>query len=188
MNTKEYKMTNIIKLKKAVTLPEILLATFILAGALLPVIGVLSTSLNATTQDENTQKAVQICQKTLNTALQMPFETFDLGVATNKTSNNIVFDLTPVTEKGVTYTPSMTVEAVTVVYTVPTCDFNAKEQNKHSGAAVDPDTWNWQDVNYTVNGKVKRFIVNVSWQDVGGPDKPTKTYTLSSLKADIRTN
>ena len=186
-------MTNIIKLKKAVTLPEILLATFILAAALLPVIGVMSTSLNATTQDENTQKAVQICQNKLNIALQMPFDTFDIGAATNKTSNNIVFDLSPITEKGVTYTPTMTVEAVTVVYNVPTCDFNEKEQDKHqheldSNHIVDPNNWGWNDVPYTVNGKVKRYIMNVSWQDVGGPGRPTKTYTLSTLKADIRTN
>ncbi len=178
------------KNKRATTLPEILLACVIMACAFLPIIGIMSSSMKATTQDENTQKAVQFCQEKLNLALQMPFNTFDkeLGKDFNgiKKSNQIDLNLSSQTINGVTYTFKLRVDNESITYHVPTCNFNSKGKEPKK-----PSLWDWSKnpITYTINGKVRRYTMTVSWRDVGRNNNiPEKNYTLSTLKADIRTN
>lgn len=173
----------IFKSKSAVTLVEILLAVVLMAGAFLPIMGVMTSSIKVTEQDENTQRAVMLCQEKLNSVLQMPFSKFKTGtVKSGETkSGDITVSFGPQPIEGVTFTSSLLVEPYVVVYNVPTCDFSKKGQNK-----TNPKLWGFNNIQYTVTDKVKRFTVTVKWKDKGRSNE--KFYTLSSLKADIREN
>ena len=83
------------KSRKAVTLMEILLACVLMAGAFIPIMALMSSSIKATEQDENNQRAVMLCQEKLNMVLQMPYSTFEAETKTDYTegcsSNEVNF-------------------------------------------------------------------------------------------------
>ena len=173
----------VVKSKSAVTLVEILLAVVLMAGAFLPIMGLMSSSIKVTEQDENTQRAVMLCQEKLNSVLQMPFNKFNVGTVNSgeTKSGDISVTFGPQLIEGITFTSTLLVEPYVVVYNVPTCDFSRKGQNKNN-----PSLWGFSNIQYTVSDKVKRFTVTVKWKDKGRSNE--KFYTLSSLKADIREN
>ena len=181
------KIIRFLKPKKAVTLVEILLACVLMAGAFLPIMGMMTSSIKATEQDENTQRAVMLCQEKLNSVLQMPFNKFPVSSTpiTNGSynSNQIVASFGAQIIEGVTFTSSLKVEPYVITYNVPTCDFTRKGDKQFK---KDPTKWGFSPIAYTVTDKVKRFTVTVNWMDKGR--KNQKFYTLSSLKADIRDN
>lgn len=181
------------KSKKAVTLVEILLACVLMAGAFLPIMGLLTSSIRITEQDENTQRAVMLCQEKMNMALQMPFDKFKV---TKKTtfpadtyeSNEVTLVLGEQKFDGIKYTSTLTVEPYEVTFVVPTCKFADKgkdvliaEKNKTKPV---PKNWGWQNVSHKITNKVLRYTVRVEWKDVG--KDAVKEYILSSLKADVR--
>lgn len=175
--------------KYGMTLTEVLLAVVLLAGAFLPIMGVMTSSIRATEKDEATIRAVNICQEKINMALQFPFDKFDVGPHSDETveSDNttgktkLVFGSEEI--DGVIYTSKMDVTSETVEYNVPTPDFEAKGNNPE-----DPSAWKWETRHYIVDNMLKRFTVTVTWHDKGetGRSGSDKSYTLSSLKADIR--
>jgi hypothetical protein len=181
------KIIRFLKPKKAVTLVEILLACVLMAGAFLPIMGMMSSSIKATEQDENTQRAVMLCQEKLNSVLQMPFNKFPVSSTpiTNGryNSNQIVASFGAQIIEGVTFTSSLKVEPYVITYNVPTCDFTRKGDRQFRN---NPNQWGFSNIAYTVTDKVKRFTVTVNWTDKGRSNQ--KFYTLSSLKADIRDN
>ena len=182
------------KSRKAVTLVEILLACVLLAGAFLPIMGLMTSSIRATEQDENTQRAVMLCQEKLNMALQMPFNKFPVTKKTvydkgSFTSNQVTLELGKRDFEGIAYTSTLTVEPYTVTFHVPTCDFDKKGNNiinkTNAGLTPTPGDWGWNDeVTHVITDKVKRYTVKVVWKDVG--KTAVKEYVLSSLKADVR--
>ena len=175
-----------IKSKKAVTLVEILLAIVLMAGAFLPIMGVMTSSIKATEQDECTQRAVMLCQEKLNAVLQMPFDKFsaDSKPITGKyESNEIIASFGQDLIEGTPYSSILLVEPYEVTYNVPTCDFTKKGDPEYR---ENPKLWGFHDVSYTVTDRVKRFTVTVTWKDKGRTNE--KFYTLSSLKADVREN
>ena len=178
------------KIKNGFTLTEIMLACVLMAFAFLPIMGVMSSSIKATEKDESTQKAVALCQEKLNMCLQMPFEDMPLGshggdtnksLSSKNTTNQLILKLGPETFDGVVYKSKLEVVKERVTFSVPTCDFALKgdEKNKNN-----PSAWGWTYPTYTFDDMVKRYTVTVVWRDKGG--KVDKNYTLSSLKADIR--
>ena len=174
-----------VKTKRAVTLVEILLAVVLMAGAFLPIMGLMTSSIKVTEQDESTQRAVMLCQEKLNAVLQMPFDKFAVSsnpiVSGSYNSNEIVASFGAQIIDGVEYTSSLLVEQYTVKFNVPTCDFTRKGDSRYS---ADPSQWGFTDIEYDASDKVKRFTVTVNWHDKGRSNQ--KFYTLSSLKADIR--
>ncbi len=172
-----------VKTKKAVTLVEILLAVVLMAGAFLPIMGLMTSSIKVTEQDENTQRAVMLCQEKLNAVLQMPFDKFPVSttpvVSGVYKNNEIVASFGAQIIDGVEYTSSLLVEQYPIQFNVPTCDFYQKGENRN-----DPSGWGFTDVVYDASDKVKRFTVTINWHDHGRTNQ--KFYTLSSLKADIR--
>lgn len=171
-------------LKKGFTLTEIMLAVVLMAFTFLPIIGIMSSSMKLTEKDGATQKAVALCQEKLSTALQMPFEIVPVGVVKNTiTYNNGAMSLVlgDQTIGGVTYTSVLTSSYETVTFTVPECDYVKK-----SGAPGNPSSW-FTSKKHSISNLVKRYTVSVSWKDRGETDaKKVKTYTLSSLKANLR--
>lgn len=176
--------------KKGFTLTEIMLACVLMAFAFLPIMGVMSSSIKATEKDEATQKAVSLCQEKLNMCLQMPFEDMVLGthggdtaksLSSKNTTNQLVLRLGPEKFDNITYKSQLVVSKQSVTFSVPTCDFALKGEEKNKN---NPDAWGWTYPSYTFDDMVKRYTVTVTWRDQGS--KTDKTYTLSSLKADIR--
>ena len=177
----------LIKTKKAVTLVEILLACVLMAGAFLPIMGVMTSSFKATEQDECTQRAVMLCQEKLNAVLQMPFDKFNTSSTPiskgRYESNQIIASFGQDLIEGTPYISTLLVEPYEVTYNVPTCDFSKKGDSRYK---ANPRQWGFHPVSYTVTDKVKRFTVSVKWKDKGRTNE--KFYTLSSLKADVREN
>ncbi len=176
--------------KKAVTLAEILLACVLMALAFLPIMGLMSSSIKITEQDENTQRAVRLCQEKLNIVMQMPYDTFGKSITskmtldtTDKKNKDIALVLGEEVFDGIPYKSILTIEPYTVIYHVPTCDFSLKGADTKK-AAPNPANWGWTDLTYTVTGKVLRYSVTVKWKDHGKSNE--KEYTLSTLKADLR--
>ena len=189
-----------IKSRKAVTLVEILLACVLMAGAFLPIVGLMTSSIKVTEQDENTQRAVRLCQEKLNMALQMPYKRMAVKTYTNETIKSadsgtdvIQLKIGEETIEGIKYTSILYVQFEPVNFTVPTCDFelkgkDAKNAKDNPSLKPNPSNWgSWGIVTYKVTDKVKRYTVTVKWTDTNRSSKATeKFYTLSSLKADIR--
>ncbi|MBQ2592781.1 MAG: hypothetical protein II567_05825 [Candidatus Riflebacteria bacterium] len=191
--------------KKAVTLVEILLACVLMAGAFLPIMGVMTSSIKVTEQDENTQRAVRLCQDKLNMALQMPYKKMLLKKYTNETikssetgADKIELKLGEEIIEGIKYVSELDVQLEPVNFTVPTCNFELKGKDTEraekavspSEKKLRPSNWgNWELVTYRVTDKVKRYTVTVKWADTNRSKSASqKFYTLSSLKADIRKN
>ena len=177
----------IFRTKHGMTLSEILLAVIIMAAAFLPVIGVLSSSMNATEKDENTIRGISLCQEKINAIIQFPYDKVPTG---NYSDHEFVSENTDGTTRvkfgteiigGVEYISKMNVASETVIFKVPTCDFEKKGENEN-----EPDKWDFSDEVYTVDNMVKRYNVTVYWHDSGKSGGNMKSYTLSTLKADIR--
>lgn len=188
-----------LKSKKAVTLVEILLACVLMAGAFLPIMGLMTSSIKITEQDENTQRAVRLCQDKLNMALQMPYKKMlakkysDEIIKSSETgSDKIELKLGKETIEGIEYVSELDVQMETVDFTVPTCNFELKGRDYElwklkKKTHPNPSNWGtWEVITYKVSDKVKRYTVTVKWKDKGKDNE--KFYTLSSLKADIRNN
>lgn len=185
--------TILAKSRKAVTLVEILLACVLMAGAFLPIMGLMTSSIRVTEQDENNQRAVMLCQEKMNMVLQMPFNKFNVTTKTTFPANtyqsqDIRLIIGDETFEGIKYTSTLTVEPVEVTFNVPTCKFDLKGNDvlnaKKKNIKPVPKNWGWNDVSHKVTNKVKRYTVKVEWKDVG--KGAVKEYILSSLKADVR--
>lgn len=181
------------KSRKAVTLVEILLACVLMAGAFLPIMGLMTSSIRVTEQDENNQRAVMLCQEKMNMVLQMPFDKFKVTAKTTfgagtYDSNEVRLVLGDQTFEGIKYTSTLTVEPVEVFFNVPTCNFELKGNEallaQKENRKPNPEKWGWEDITHNIKNKVKRYTVKVAWKDVG--KGATKEYILSSLKADVR--
>lgn len=180
--------------KRAFTLAEILLAVILMALAFLPIVGLLTSSIKLTEQDENTQRAVRLCQEKLNILIQMPYSYFDNNnssitlVGGEYKYNELNLILGEEIFEGIVYNTSLVIEPYKVIYHVPTCDFSLKGSDvlkaSKENRKPDPSKWGWSDVTYTVEDKVKRYTVTVKWNDRGKNVK--KEYTLSTLKANLR--
>ena len=176
-------MTNT-KLKNGMTLNEIMIALVIMAVAFIPIIGVMSSSIKTTQKDENIIRAINICQETLNTALQFPFNEIKVGnfttdIKSANTNLQSIIRLGNIAMGSVTYETSLKVEhPSSLVINVPMCDFTAKAQD----TSGDPANW-MRTRQRQVKDLVKRYTVTVNWKDTDGHKK---FYRLSALKADIR--
>lgn len=170
--------------RKAVTLVEILLAMVLMAGAFLPIMAMMSTSIKATEKDENTQRAVRLCQEKLNMALQMPFNTFTSSDSpqSGTKKGDIELKLGTETFDGISYTSTLIVKNEPINFVIPTVDWASRYDENYKN---DPSKWGFSEVTRLVTDKVKRYTLKVTWQD-RGLKQNEKYYTLSALKADVR--
>ena len=172
-------------IKRGMTLNEILLAVSILAMSFIPIIGVISSSMQTTEKDDHIIKGISLCQEKLNAALQFPFEFIPSGKYTDDiTSNNN--DLPLKVELGeddfrIKYISELNVTDEIVHFQVPMCDFTQKAKNPNS-----PDTW-MKLRNVEIKNMVKRYTVTVKWNEKEGEEgKKERFYTLSALKVNVR--
>lgn len=178
--------------KKGVTLVEILLACILMAGAFLPVMGVMSSSYKVTDKDVSTQTGVAVCQEKLNKILQFPYDKFPESEAiigeykSGNDDNSVVLRLGDgeyaENINGVKYVTTLKVAYESATFhNVYLCDFNVKASDP-----THPDKW-FKKYEFEIAAnthRIKRYTVTTTWTDRGG--KNPKTYSLSALKTDIR--
>ncbi len=178
-----------IRIKKGMTLNEIMLAVVILAVAFIPIIGVISSSLRATEKDDHIIKGMQLCQEKLGIALQFPFDffvpnnsPFNGSYESPNANGKLILTLGNQQIKHITYNSVLTVATETVNFSVPVVDFSVKPHNSCDNAA----SWIHTE-NTTVHNMVKRYTVTVTWREPGDdPAADPKFYTLSVLKANVQ--
>jgi hypothetical protein len=186
--------------RRGVTLTEIMLALFILSAAFLPIIGVMSTGIRGTQKDETILRGVQLAQKTLNTALQLPFGdlvanrggggagpwTFGAaGVEFSYATGSLNLLLGKVLEGPLEYTLVLEIRDEPFVF-----NLSVHNPMARNNATATPDQWQWQD-NVKVprvgeqSGLYHRYALTATWVDRGATAGTPRTYRLVSYKARL---
>jgi prepilin-type N-terminal cleavage/methylation domain-containing protein len=196
MNTKINKL----KTKSGMTLTEIILAMALLAIAFIPIMGVLGTSIKATEKDNKTIRAVNICQKKMNKALQFKYEglkasstasivygaTKEFTRRSASGTNSISITLGPGKDDEAGFHSILSIENLPITFSIPTYDPSKRYTHNSDGSTseVSPSSWGW--VNNTVNipNMYQKYTVTVKWRDPGM--NKDKFYTLVSYKANLR--
>ena len=162
----------------------------IIALSFLPIIGVMSGSVKSTGKEDDLNRAMNLCQEKLNTALQFPFDFFlpNLGVELNNTTLatptvNPIISLALGDEviNGITFTSSLTVTDRPGSFTVPLLDLDTANPN-------DTSTWDFganpQEIPYT--NLVNTYTMKVSWRSKG--EQTVRFYTLTTFRAKLKEN
>ena len=186
--------------KSGVTLTEIMLALFILSAAFIPIIAVMSTGIRGTQKDETILRGVQLAQKTLNTALQLPFGDlvanrgaagpgpWSFGAAGeefNYATGSLNLRLGRVVEGTIEYTLSLEINDVPFTFSLSVHNPMAR-----SVASLTPDQWGWQDGVRVPRvgeqtGLYHRYVLTANWVDRGLTDGSQRTYRLVAYKARL---
>ena len=172
------------------TLIEMMIAMVILASAFIPIMGVMGVSAKATDKDNRTIKAMQLCAKKLNAALQIPFNgplkppakgstTWGELANDSVTSGNITLDFGHIPVDGIPFRFVLKTEDVPVTFHVPIYDPFVKGQNPTNPALWWPSK---KDKLVKYSGVYTKYTLTVYWSDQG-KSTPTKHYTLVSFKA-----
>lgn len=175
-------------IKQGVTLTEIMIGMFILALSFLPVIGVMSSSVKSTGKEDDLNRAMNLCQEKLNTAMQFPFDFFvpylgseiDNGVLATPTANPIVsLQLGGETINGVVFTSTLTVTDRPDEFNVPVLKLETAEPD-------DVSTWEFVNKKVFYSNLVHIYALKVSWRSKG--EQTDRFYTLSTFRANLREN
>lgn len=184
---------------KAVTMMEILIATFVLAVAFIPIIGVMGTGISATKKDEVILKAVQLGNSTMNTVMQLPFNDLvenrgegGVGVGSwtfggdpgsfEYATGSVVLSLGEVTgPPGIgSYSVTLQVRDREVAFNLWLHDPNAR-----AAAEDNPALWGWVSATQPMSGARRglfhEYLLSVSWVN-GGQER---VYRLVSYKANL---
>lgn len=186
--------------RQGVTLTEIMLALFILSAAFIPIIAVMSTGIRGTQKDETILRGVQLAQKTLNTALQLPFGDLvanrggggagpwvfgSAGEEFNYATGSMNLKLGKVLEGTLEYT--LVLEISDVPFNFSLSVHNPMSRNNASDTPLE---WGWQK-NVRVprvgdqTGLYHRYVLTATWFDRGLSDGLQRTYRLVSSKARL---
>jgi hypothetical protein len=164
-----------------VTLTEIMFALVILAVSFLPIIGVMGSSVKATTKEDAINRAMNLCQEKLNTALQFPFDFFtpnlgaviDVPIATPGVSLTLGNE----TIEGVAFSSSLTVVDRPGSFLVPV-------RNLELGNPDVPSTWVFTNSTINYTNQVHTYTLRVSWVNKG--ETVARFYTLVTFRARLR--
>lgn len=165
---------------RGVTLTEIMLAIFILALSFLPIIGVMGSSVKATTKEDSLNRAMNLCQEKLNTSLQFPFHHFDLNLGVEITNQvatpGLTLNLGDEIIEGVKFTSALTVTDRPGSFTIPVRDLS-------TGNPDDPTTWTFAESTIDYSNLVHSHKLKVSWTNKG--ETTSRFYTLVTFRAKL---
>jgi len=187
--------------RQAVTLTEIMLALFILSAAFLPIMGVMSTGIRGTQKDETILRGVQLAQKTLNTALQLPFGdlvanrggggngpwTFGAtGVEFSYATGSLELRLGKVLEGPLEYTLVLEIRDEPFIF-----NLSVHNPMARNNASDSPALWEWQDDVKVPrvgeqSGLYHRYALTATWFDRDSTGGTQRTYRLVSYKARLQ--
>lgn len=171
------------KLNSGFNLSEIMIAILVIAVAFLPTIGVLGTSIRATSKDDSVIRAMNLCQEKLDTALKFPFSFFNANLGLNltdttQTEGTLSLPLTQEVIKGVTYRYILRVED-------RPGSFSVMEKNLDT-SGEEPGTWKFNtSANIGYDNIFHRYRMTVFWTPQG--DNIERSYSLVTFRADLRT-
>lgn len=173
--------------KHGINLTEIMIAMFIVAVSFLPVIGTLGTSIKATGKEDDLNRAMNLCQSKLNTALTLPFDYFatnellGVGEIGSTISPGSGEDLMLGSEmiNGVTFRSTLQVTAPVGSFTVPELNFDATDYDDE-----DHSTWSFVPKQVSYEGLVHLYVMKVHWISKG--ETQERFYTLATYRAKLR--
>ena len=171
-----------VKFKSGLTLTEIMMAILVIAIAFIPIIGVMGTSVKATSRDDARIRAMSLCQDKLDTALSLPFGSFvnmgvDIDAGVFPSADNPQLSLDPVTISSVEYSFILKIDDRVGTFTVPMRDFE-------EGDYDDPATWEFVNVEVGFSNLLHRYRMTVNWKELGD-DSRKHSYSLVTFKANL---
>lgn len=189
--------------RSGISLIEIILASSILAFAIIPIMGLLGNSIGLTSKDERFNAMINICNEKLNTSLQFPYGFFtpagnqltQLGGPNSSPLPYIApggalsLQLGDETMGGFVFSTELEVEIIPVTFSFYPYDptFRELERKRAAslGVAQDPANWGWpvSPVQPTLANKFSRYTMTIRWKEDTGKES---FYAISSFKADIR--
>lgn len=176
-----------------------MIAIFIISVAFIPIIGVMGTTIKGTQKDEKMLRAVQLAQTTLNTALQIPFNslvserggggdgpwTFGQGASPFVyATQSIELRLGSVPIGGITYSLVLHIRDENPQFTLQT-----HNPMLRANASETPGLWGWVNTVQPTQlsarrGLFHRYQLSVTWQDPSFPGE--RSYRLVSYKARLQ--
>ena len=176
--------------KSGITLTEIMLATILMAVAILPIVGVFSQGHKMTQKDMRRIEAVHFAESAMNKLLKLPFDQVPTG--TQSSNLEAASGTVPLGDvKGTsdtTYAVQLVVSNYPITFAYHPVDLN--------DPGYDPEkSETWKFLAETTDGAVfdgsnkyrpimvKQYDVSVSWTESNGV-KPTP-IALSTLKANL---
>jgi len=176
--------------EKGVTLLEILVATMILAFAMIPIAGVLGYGHTGTKKDFRRVEAIHLAETAMNEALKLPYAQLQTGAHTAPLvagSGTVVLG-TVTTPQNNSYDLSLQVTDEAISF-----EYQPVDLNDAAYASSTPTTWQFQapvDTGAVFDGTsarcpimLKRLNMAVRWSEQGGVATPE--IQLLSMKANL---
>ncbi|NLF96608.1 MAG: hypothetical protein GX569_07710 [Candidatus Riflebacteria bacterium] len=176
--------------KNGITLTEIMLATILMAVAILPIVGIFSQGHKLTQKDMRRIDAIHLAESSMNKLLKLPYDQVPVGTL----NNNLVAASGTIAlgnvkgEGNATYTISLTVSNYPVTFAYHPVDLNDASYNIDKS-----ETWKFLDE--TTEGAVfdgsgvhrpimvKQYDISVSWTEPNNIAPPP--IQVSTLKANL---
>ncbi|OQA07115.1 MAG: hypothetical protein BWY66_01527 [bacterium ADurb.Bin374] len=176
--------------KQGVTLLEILIATMILAFAMIPIAGVLGYGHAGTRKDFRRVEAIHLAETAMNEALKLPYAQLVTGahVSSLVAGSGTVALGTVTTSQNNSYDLSLQVTDEPISF-----EYQPVDLNDAAYASSTPTTWQFQapvDTGAVFDGTnarrpimLKRLNMVVRWSEQGGVATPE--IQLLSMKANL---
>jgi len=177
-------------LRNGITLTEIMLATILMAVAILPIVGVFSQGHRLTQKDMRRISAIHLAESTMNKLLKLPYDQVPTGTRTNNlaAASGTVPLGAVAGEANATYTISLTVSDYPVTFAYHPVDLNEASYNIDKS-----ETWKFLDettAGAVFDGSgihkpimVKQYEITVSWLEPNNLTPPP--IRVSTLKANL---
>jgi len=178
------------KRKHGITLTEIMLATILMAVAILPVVGVFSQGHKLTQKDMRRIEAIHLAESSMNKLLKLPYNQVPNGTLTsNLAAASGTVPLGNVSGEGnATFSISLTVSNYPVTFAYhpvdlndPAYDIDKSETWKFLDETTDGAVFDGSGVHRPI--MVKQYEISVSWTEPNNVTPPP--IRVSSLKANL---
>ncbi|MFZ2961268.1 MAG: hypothetical protein WA705_30705 [Candidatus Ozemobacteraceae bacterium] len=171
---------------RGVSLLEILVASMVMAMALIPIASIMGVGIKSTVKDFRMIEAIHHLEKTTNMLLQEPYKLIPIGTDVVAYSANTSIPLGPVAGKDATYTVSFTCTEDSSVR------FSAWEVNVQSAgfptnfsvaSPLGATHFALAKTDFSFSNCLKRLVVNVRWVEPGS--KAKRVVSAYTFRADL---
>lgn len=176
--------------KSGITLTEIMLATILMAVAILPIVGVFSQGHKMTQKDMRRIDAIHVAESSMNKLLKLPFDQVPTGTHnSNLAAASGTVPLGNISGTGVaTYTVQLVVSDYPITFAYHPVDLNDSSYDpnnsetwKFLGEATDGAVFDGSDKYHPI--MVKQYDLTVSWTEPNNVQPPP--VEVSTLKANL---
>ncbi|MBF0544232.1 MAG: hypothetical protein HQM08_07360 [Candidatus Riflebacteria bacterium] len=160
-----------------VTLIEIMMATLVMAFAIIPIASLLGVGAKMTSKDYRLIEATQILEKTGNSLFLQPFKEIPVGNYQYYATPPVILGDIP--GKFATYTVYMTCEMNSVSFNANMINVQGAAFQENAPKITDFDT---TPKTFVFDNMVKKIMVEVRWIE---PNGPQKSLFLVTYRADL---